>query len=168
MHRQLQLILLRFLKYLRALAARFTQLAREGPRVVVPFLIMAVLYWFSSIPGTPLPHSPALYSLFYWMTPSVQNALHVPAYAALGWASHWALGGWLCVSSRRAIGACIIASTYGAIDEWHQSFILGRYASLTDVVLDVVGAALGIALAVWVNRLLAGRAALRTACDPTH
>jgi VanZ family protein len=32
-------------------------------------------------------------------------------------------------------------------DEWHQSFVPGRFASLTDVVLNVLGAVLGIWLA---------------------
>jgi VanZ family protein len=74
--------------------------------------------------------------VFYWVPPSVRNALHVPAYAALAWAWCWALGAWLRVPVARAIGACAIASAYGVFDEWHQSFVW-RNASLTDVTLDV-------------------------------
>jgi len=44
---------------------------------------MALLYGISSLPGTPRPDDPALYSLFYWMPPTLQNILHVPAFAAL-------------------------------------------------------------------------------------
>jgi VanZ family protein len=64
----------------------------------------------------------------------VQNAMHVPAYAALSWAWNWALAAWLRAAVGRAAGACSIASAYGVFDEWHQSFVPGRYASLTDVV----------------------------------
>ena len=60
----------------------------------------------------------------------------------------WALGAWLRVPVARAIGACAIASAYGVFDEWHQSLVPGRYASLTDIILDSVGALLGIWLAV--------------------
>jgi len=112
---------------------------------------MGVFYWLSSLPGTPFPDDPALYAVFYWLPPSVQNALHVPAYAVLSWASWWALGAWLRVPSARAISACAIATAYGVFDEWHQSFVPGRYASLTDVTLNVAGAVLGIWLAAWIG-----------------
>ena len=118
-------------------------------RVARPFPIMGLFYWLSSLPGTQLPDDPARYTVFYWMPPSVQNTLHVPAYAALAWAWYWALAAWIRVPVARAIGACVIASAYGVLDEWHQSFVPGRYASLTDVTLDVAGAVLGIWLAAW-------------------
>ena len=82
---------------------------------------------------------------------SAQNALHVPAYAALAWSWCWALGAWLPVPVARAFAACSIASAYGVFDEWHQSFVPGRYASLTDVILNVAGAVLGIWLAAWIG-----------------
>jgi VanZ family protein len=110
-------------------------------------MIMGVLYWLSSVPGTPLPDDPAHYALFHWIPPSVQNTLHVPAFAALSWAWCWALEAWLRVPVARVIGACAIASTYGVFDEWHQSFVPGRYASLTDVALNITGIAFGIWLA---------------------
>ena len=133
------------------LAARCARVTPSKLHVALPLLIMGVFYWLSSLPGTPLPDDPALYVVFYWVPPSVQNALHVPAYAALAWAWCWALGAWLRVLSARVISACAIASAYGVLDEWHQSFVPGRYASLTDVALNVVGAALGIWLAVWIG-----------------
>ena len=132
-----------------------TLYARAKPKriqVALPLLIMAMLYWLSSLPGTPLPDDPEIYALFYWVPPSVQNALHVPAYAALGWAWRWALEAWLRASSARMVGALAIASLYGVFDEWHQSFVPGRYASLTDVTLDVAGAVLGVWLAAWMSR----------------
>jgi len=134
-----------------ALVARYAGVTPGKRHVALPLLIMGVLYWLSSLPGTPLPDDPALYALFQWISPSVQNTLHVPAYAALGWTWCWALGAWLRVPVARVIGACAIASAYGVFDEWHQSFVPGRYASLTDVVLDVAGAVLGIGLAVWIG-----------------
>jgi VanZ family protein len=105
---------------------------------------MTMLYWLSSLPGVPAPDDPAAYAVFHWVPPSVQNVLHVPAYAALAWAWRWALVAWLRHTVAIAVSAFAVAALYGLIDEWHQSFVPGRYASLTDVALDAVGAALGI------------------------
>jgi hypothetical protein len=136
---------------LSAMTARCARVTPSKSHVALPLLIMGVLYWLSSLPGTPLPEDPAVYAVFYWVSPSVQNALHVPAYAALAGAWRWALGAWLRVPVVRAIGACVIASAYGVFDEWHQSFVPGRYASLADVILDVAGAVVGIWLAAWIG-----------------
>jgi len=136
---------------LSALAARCTRVTPSKIYVTLPLLFMGVLYWLSSLPGTPLPDDPAIYGLFYWVPSLVQNALHVPAYAVLSWASWWALGAWLNLPSARVISACAIASAYGIYDEWHQSFVPGRYASFTDITLDVAGAVLGIWLATWIG-----------------
>jgi VanZ family protein len=101
-----------------------------------------------------LPDDPAHYALFRWISPSVQNTLHVPAFAALSWAWYWTLEAWLPSSVARVICGWAIAAAYGVFDEWHQSFVPGRYASLTDVMLDVAGAAFGIWLA---SRFVRGR-----------
>jgi VanZ family protein len=104
---------------------------------------MAGLYWTSSIPGTPSPADPAVYVVFHWVAPSVQNALHVPAYAVLAGAWRWALNAWMRARGMRNFGGLSVTTAYGVLDEWHQSFVPGRYASLTDVALDVVGALVG-------------------------
>jgi VanZ family protein len=52
-------------------------------------------------------------------------------------------------TSRRkiALWAILFAALYGAGDEWHQSFIPGREARVTDVLIDAAGAAAGLWLA---------------------
>ena len=42
--------------------------------------------------------------------------------------------------ARRALITVLIASLYGATDEFHQSFIPGREASFQDLVADTLGA----------------------------
>ena len=42
--------------------------------------------------------------------------------------------------------ALILTCSYGIIDEFHQSFVPGRYASVLDVLLNVLGALLGAAI----------------------
>jgi len=118
-------------------------------RVALPLLIMAVIYGISSLPGVPLADQPRLYGLFYWAPPTVQNALHVPAYAVLAFAWRWALSTWSSTPRTKTIGAWLITSVYGVLDEWHQSYVPGRYASLMDVSLDVLGTAVGISLGAW-------------------
>jgi VanZ family protein len=54
-----------------------------------------------------------------------------------GWRLSWALA------------TLAIAATYAALDEWHQSFVPLRQASLRDVLIDFVGALLAQSL-VWI------------------
>jgi hypothetical protein len=140
------------------LAASCARITPKRTHLAVPLLMMALLYWLSSLPGTPLPDDPELYALVYWVSPSLQNALHVPAYAALAWAWHWALGAWVRVSAVKVLIAFTIALAYGVFDEWRQSFVPGRFASLTDVMLNVAGAVLGIWLATHARRYARGDA----------
>src|SRR5687767_2193357 len=99
---------------LPALTRRYAQSAPHRTHAAFALLLMALLYWLSSVPGTPLPEHPGL---FEWVPPSVQNALHVPAYAVLSWAWWWALGGWLPKQAARTLAASAIASAYGVLDE---------------------------------------------------
>ena len=41
--------------------------------------------------------------------------------------------------------AIILATAYGASDEFHQSFVPGRYADPRDILADFTGAVLGVA-----------------------
>jgi VanZ family protein len=37
---------------------------------------------------------------------------------------------------------------YGLLDEWHQTFVPGRYGSFTDAGFNVIGAVIGL----WIYR----------------
>jgi VanZ family protein len=50
---------------------------------------------------------------------------------------------------RLALGSVVVAGLYSLTDEYHQSFVADRTASLIDCGIDTTGAALG-ALIVWV------------------
>ena len=47
--------------------------------------------------------------------------------------------------------ALSIAAVYGASDEWHQSFVPGRYPTVADWIVDCVGSAIGV-LIVYLRR----------------
>jgi VanZ family protein len=58
---------------------------------------------------------------------------------------------------RPALGALAIAALYAAIDELHQTFVMGRTGAASDSLVDIVGAAAGqILIAAWA-RLLSPR-----------
>lgn len=54
-------------------------------------------------------------------------------------------------------GALLFAVCYGVTDEFHQMFVPGRSATLGDLALDTIGAALGLVgavIAAWILRRL--------------
>lgn len=110
-------------------------------------LIMATIFALSSIPSSELPDF-ARADLF------VKKGGHMLGYGLLASAYLWGLlaerndrlhpeG-----AKRNAITAWLLAVLYASTDEFHQSFVAGRHASLLDVGVDATGAA--IALAVWI------------------
>jgi VanZ family protein len=46
------------------------------------------------------------------------------------------------VTVGRALAAALLATAYGATDEWHQSFVPGRQSDAADLWADAVGAAI--------------------------
>lgn len=100
---------------------------------------MAVIYTASSVPDlTALPGG-----IPDW-------AAHGAAYAALGALSLRAFaGGRRAGVTLAAVGGAVaLATLYGVTDEWHQTFVPGRSATLSDLAADAVGATLA-ALAGW-------------------
>jgi len=88
-------------------------------------LVWAVLIFAaSSLPGSAVG------------LPSPWDKLaHAFTYAVLAWLLR--RGG---LSLRAAIALAIL---YGLGDEWHQSFVPGRYSDLRDLLADAAGALLG-------------------------
>ena len=55
------------------------------------------------------------------------------------------------------LAAVLIAAVYGVSDEFHQSFIPGRNASVSDIVADTIGALTGAVVAAFVGGVLRRR-----------
>ena len=101
--------------------------------------LMAVIFVLSSLPDLPAP--PGGMS---------DVGAHAVVYAGLGTLLLRALAGarWQGVTIRSAATAVLLAVLYGATDEYHQSFVVGRFAALRDLVADGVGAGVGVGV-VW-------------------
>jgi VanZ family protein len=100
---------------------------------------MAVIFAASSVPNvTELPGGMPDYGA------------HFAGYALLGGLVLRAMAGaaWRGVTGASAARAWLFSAVYGATDEWHQHFVVGRSPALSDWLADAAGAAVMI-LAVW-------------------
>ncbi|ACL64954.1 VanZ family protein [Anaeromyxobacter dehalogenans 2CP-1] len=99
------------------------------------------IYWLSSRPD-PLPFVPK--GVF-----SHDKVVHASAYAVLGALLALALAGTRLARGRRRLlaTAVVLASLYGASDEWHQAHVPHRQPDAFDWAADSAGALAGAALA---------------------
>ena len=116
-------------------------------RIVLTLCFMALLMVVSLIPGHPKPGD----SAFIWLvanTPTLmQKVLHVCFYGVLALLLAWTLEG-IQPRTYRFLIALIIAVAFGAVMEWCQTKVPGRFGTVYDVALNAVGAALGLLAAV--------------------
>jgi len=129
------------LYYLRFIfSANFGALMQNLSRYLLPLGYMIVLFCVSSIPGHVMEVTPG----FRLLTPNWQNLLHVPVYGGLALSWCWALETHLTAARSRLIAAFTLTVMYGIVDETWQLYIPGRYGSITDLVLNALGAVLAL------------------------
>lgn len=109
---------------------------------ILPIAYMGLLYYLSSIPGNQGDEDMTQH-LLQWVSPNVQNLLHIPLYALLAWLWCRALGAWPMRVAAIAPTALLVTITYGAFNEWQQIGVPGRYPSFTDVLLNGFGGGVG-------------------------
>lgn len=111
-------------------------------RLVPLTLWCAVIFAFSEMPGSGLDITPPL-----WYVVERKSA-HVFEYAVLAFLSFRFFAAVYPLErfSRVAILSGTFALAYGALDEFHQSFVFGRGARLSDVAIDGIGIVLAIAV----------------------
>jgi VanZ family protein len=86
--------------------------------------------WSSAQPAGTLPVG---------LAHPLDKAVHFITFAVLGWLLGSGLG--------RPVWAWVLAATFGAFDELHQSRVPGREADLLDWVADASGALAGVVVA---------------------
>jgi VanZ family protein len=105
---------------------------------------MAALFVLSSIPNPPsLPRAAS------------DKLIHAALYAGLGAVTIRALaeGRWHELRLAHVLGAVLIATIYGAFDEFHQSFVAGRRSDFADLRADAIGASVA-AFSLWLWGIL--------------
>jgi VanZ family protein len=108
---------------------------RWGPAVA----LMAVIFVASSQPKVSVPQ----FGSYDW---PVKKLAHVMTYGLLGIAYLHGLAGGRSPTLSLVVAAALMAAAYGATDEFHQRFVPGRGAVVTDVWIDTMGAMGGLAL----------------------
>jgi VanZ family protein len=103
-------------------------------RWIPALVIMAVIFFLSSLPASMLPN---FGPLDFW----VKKGGHATGYAMLGLAYFYALPPGLS-RGYRWLMAILMAVLFALSDEFHQSFIAGRTSTLRDVLIDGSGATL--------------------------
>jgi VanZ family protein len=120
-------------------------------RLAATLVFMTAILALSVVPSQPQPGDSAFIFLVAATPTLLQKTLHVCFYGTL--ALLWVFTvreAW--GPTARLAGPFTIAVSYGAIMEVLQLFIPGRFATLYDVMLNALGATVGILVA---SRLLA-------------
>lgn len=116
-------------------------------RCLITLAFVAIIIALSIAPGRAQPGD----TVFSWLVVNtaapVQKALHVAIYAALVVLWMWTLD---AIGSRafRALLSVTLAIILGAVLEWCQLSVPGRFGSFTDVLLNSAGAVAGLLLAL--------------------
>jgi VanZ family protein len=111
-------------------------IARRLPRLAVLVGWMLLITYWSDQPTLPIDQPEVKWLLF-----NMQHRLaHLVAYGLLGALAAWAFQGW----RRGTISAMVLASLFGALDEWHQLLVPGRKSGIDDWLFDTFSAALAI------------------------
>jgi len=90
-----------------------------------------------------------------FITPSIQNFLHVPVYGLLALLWIFTLRGRGYSERQSILLAILLSSTYGLVMEIVQIFIPGRFGSVTDFLLNLTG----ILLFTWGYKVSSQRSA---------
>jgi len=116
-------------------------------RWIITLILAAIVVALSISPGVEQSGD----NIFVWVivrTPTlIQKIMHIATYAALAMCWMWTLES---IESRAVqISLTIIATVgLGAVLEWHQTSVPGRFGTVFDVALNALGAAIGLALAL--------------------
>ena len=116
-------------------------------RLGITLVFVGVVIALSIAPGIERPGD----SIFSWLVvhtaKPMQKAMHIAVYALLAMLWMWTLDS---IESRAMrIALTLVACVgLGAVLEWHQTQVPGRFGTVADVVLNVVGVIAGLIAAL--------------------
>ena len=102
------------------------------PYIFATIASLGLIYWLSSLPDLRGTEQHPVVAL-------VSNLAHAPVFAGLAFCLLKALSADEPVSWRTRGLVLLGAAICAAMDEWHQSFVPGRHASVADFLLDLTG-----------------------------
>ncbi len=120
----------------------------------LPLLLwLGLIFYLSSRSTFPEPPLPLVGGP--WLRQHLSKLAHVTEYAILGALAYRAAR---TVRTGRSlwVGVFIFGVVAGALDEFHQSFVPGRSARVTDVLIDSAGTFLALAT-IWAWRRWQGQ-----------
>ena len=116
-------------------------------RLAITLVFVLVVIILSVTPGK----SQVGDSVFVWLvtnTPApLQKLMHVVIYAAIVWLCAWTLEATKSRSLRFFV-AFVIAISLGTALEWYQTKVPGRFGTIFDALLNVLGAIIGLVVAL--------------------
>ena len=118
-------------------------------RIIPAAWVMSTIWWLSD--RETLPSPPGLtYEIWSYLG-------HIGMFGLLGLAIWFALGlNTRLLDRERTLYAIGIATAYGVLDEFHQSFVPGRDPSVLDVLADFVGATVAVLIIPRLHRRFFG------------
>lgn len=119
-----------------------------------PLLWMGVIFYFSTDRFSSDQTGSVLLRLIGWFWPGMPEEGLAGAHfllRKLGHLTEYAILAWLWMRALPAGGprawcVCLIVAGFASVDEWHQSLTLHRTGSPWDVLIDVTGGLIGMAL----------------------
>jgi VanZ family protein len=111
----------------------------------VTLALMSIIAVLSLTPDRDNPGDSAFVWLVHVTPTTLQKLMHIACYGSLAVVWWWTLWG-LSSTTRRLFAAFAIAVAFGAAMEVLQAFVPGRFGSAYDVVLNGVGALVGLAV----------------------
>ena len=126
-------------------------------RWLVVVALAAAIFALSIVPGEPRPGD----SAFAWAvaeTPTViQKAMHIAIYGLLTVSLVWAMQSSQVSNLGVAMRAVSLAIAFGALLEWIQLHVPGRFGNVYDVALNSTGAICGLFIAARIRRIARAR-----------
>ena len=119
-----------------------------GYRWALTLAFVAFIVGLSVTPGVERPDDNLFSWLFANTAPLAQKVLHVVTYALLGALWMWTLAGIGSAPARIAL-SLLLALGLGIALEWYQTTVPGRFGTITDILLNAIGAVLGLVIAAF-------------------
>ena len=106
-----------------------------------PLILMGLIFISSSIPMDKNADVP---EFIISLDPTLQNLFHIPVFGLLAFLWLKSFTKYAILTFTKVIITLIITILFGCLEEFHQTFVSGRYGSLTDMLLNIVGIFMGI------------------------